>query len=212
MEYCVYETDDDYKARMVVNILKKNKIKTFCKNLDIQNLYGDSKLITGCDLIVGEIKVYVEERNIGKAKQIINNVPFLKRKIKTIENDENEKNKYEAQRTLVFSITTLFVVPFFFNLEYIIHCFNKKLSIRYILLIINIFYLSFSIIFCVNSFEYIKFIWKANIFFTLFFSIKKYYELKKRKSKYRDLMYIPTILLILSYIIAEIIFNIRIFE
>lgn len=179
MEYCVYETDDDYKARMVVNLLKKNKIKTFCKNLDIQNLYGDSKLITGCDLIVGEIKVYVEERNIGKAKQIINNVPFLKRKIKTIENDENEKNKYEAQRTLVFSITTLFVVPFFFNLEYIIHCFNKKLSIRYILLIINILYLSFSIISCVNSFEYIKFIWKANIFFTLFFSIKNIMSLKK---------------------------------
>jgi hypothetical protein len=112
MEYCVYETDDDYKARMVVNLLKKNKIKTFCKNLDIQNLYGDSKLMTGCDLIVGEIKVYVEGKNIGKAKKIINNVPFLKKKIKTIENDEIEKNKYEAQRTLLFSITTLFVVPF----------------------------------------------------------------------------------------------------
>jgi len=117
MDYCIYETDEEYKARMVVNIFKKHKINTFCKNLGIQNLYGDSKLFVGSDLIIGEIKVYVEKKNIGKAKRIINNIPFLQKKIKTIENDEIEKEKYNAQRALYFSVTTIFIIPFFLILN-----------------------------------------------------------------------------------------------
>jgi hypothetical protein len=212
MDNIIYETDDEYKARMVVNILKKNKIKTFCKNLGIQNLYGDSKLFTGTDLIVGSIKVYVEERNIGKAKQIINNVPFLRKEIRTIENDDIQKDKYIAQRALMFSVATLFIIPFFFNLEYLIYCFNKKFSIRYILLIINVLYLLFSVVLCIISFEYLKIIWAWNLFFTFAFSIGKGIELHNKKSKLKYLMVIPIILLILSYNIADQIYGIKLFE
>jgi hypothetical protein len=211
MEYCIYETDNEYKARMAVNILKKNKIIAYCKNLGIQNLYGDSKLFTGNDLIIGEIKVCVDGKNAGKAKQIINNIPFLKKKIKTIENDEIEKEKYNSQRALMFSVATIFIIPFFFNLEYIIYCFINKLRVRYILLIVNSLFLLFTIIFCVNSFEYIKLIWKANIFFTSAFSIGKSIELHKRKSKLEYLMIVPIILLIISYSIADQIYSIKLF-
>jgi hypothetical protein len=211
MEYCIYKTDDDYKAKMVVNILKKNKIMTFCKNMYIQNLFGYSKLITGSDLIVGEIKIYAKEKDVGKAKQIINHVTFIKQKIKTIENDEIKKDTYISQRTLIFSFATLFIIPFFFNLEYLIYCFRKKLRVRYISLGINIFYLLFSMILCANNFDYIKFIWKGNLFFTLFFSIEKYIDLDKEKSKLKFLMIVPIILLILSYHIVNQIFGIKIF-
>jgi hypothetical protein len=91
MDYCIYKTDDEYKARMVIDILKKHNIITFSKNLGIQNLHGDSKLFTGCDLIVGEIKIYVKENGIEYAKQIVRDVPFLKNKITTIENDDIKK-------------------------------------------------------------------------------------------------------------------------
>ena len=202
MDFCIYETDEEYKARMVVNILKKYKINTFCKNLGIQNLYGDSKLFVGSDLIIGEIKVYVEKNNFIKSKQIINNIPFLKKKIKTIENDEIEKNKYNAQRALTFSVTTIFIIPFFFNLEYLIFSFKNKLRVRYILAIINILFLSFSIISCINSFEYLKFIWKINLFFTTAFCIGKGIELHKKNSKLKYLLIIPIMLLIISYNIA----------
>jgi hypothetical protein len=212
MDYCIYETSEEYKARMVVNILKKNKIKTFCKNLGIQNLYGDSKLFTGMDLIVGEIKVYVEKKNIGKAKQIIMNIPFLQNKIHTIENDEIQRNKYIAQRALLFSIASLFIIPFFFNLEYLIYSFKRRLNIRYILSIINISYFLFSIILCISNLNYLKFIWKGNIFFTLAFSIGKSIELNKKKSKLEYLMIIPIILLFVSIFIAELILNIRFFD
>jgi hypothetical protein len=211
MDYCIYETDDDYKARMVVNILKKNKIKTFCKNLGIQNLYGDSKLFTGMDLIVGSIEIYVEEKNIGKAKQIINNEPFLKKKIQTIENDEFQKDKYSTQRALMFSFAALFVIPFFFNLEYLIYCLVKKLKVGYILVLINVMYLSFSVVLCINSFEYLRMIWAGNLFFTVAFSIVKAIDLHKKKSKLKYLMIVPIVLLILSYNIADQIYGIKVF-
>ena len=212
MYYCVYETDEEYKARMVVNILKKRKIKTFCKNLGIQNLFGDSKMFTGMDLIVGEVKVYVEGKNYGRAKKIIKNSIFLEKKFKTIENDEIQMEKYKIQRSLMFSITSLLILPFFYNMEYIIFCFRKKISVRYIILILNISYLLFSIMLCINNPEYLKSIWKWNFFIILAFSIGKGIELKKKKSKLSDFMSIPIILLISSYIIAEIFFDIRIFE
>jgi hypothetical protein len=60
------------------------------------------------------------KKNVGKAKQIINNIPFLKKKIKTIENDKIEKDKYDAERALMFSVASMFIVPFFFNLGYIL--------------------------------------------------------------------------------------------
>jgi hypothetical protein len=211
MDNCIYETDDDYKARMVVSILKTNKIKTFCKNLGTQNLYGDSKLFTGTDLIVGSIEVYVEEKNIGKAKQIINNDPFLKKKIQTIENDEVQKEKYSTQRALMFSFAALFIIPFFFNLEYLIYCFIQKFKIGYILLLINVLYLSFSVVLCIKSFEYLVMIWKGNLFFTVAFSIGKAIDLHKKKSKLKYLMIIPIVLLILSYNIADQIYGIKIF-
>jgi hypothetical protein len=212
MEYCIYETDDDYKAKMAVKILEKNKIRTFCKNMGTQNLFGDSKLFTGGDLIIGEIKIYVDEKDFGKAKQIINKIPFLAKKIKTIENDEIEKNKYMFQRSLLFSFASLFIIPFFFNLEYLIYFFIKKLRERYILVMINALYLSISIIFCITNFEYIKFIWKGNLFFTFAFSIAKGIELHKKRSKLKYLMIIPIILLILSYNIADKIYNIKLFD
>jgi hypothetical protein len=212
MEYCIYKTDDDYKAKMVINILKKKKIMTFCKNMYIQNLFGYSKLITGTDLIVGEIMIYVKEKDVGKAKQIINQVTFIKHRIKTIENNEIKKDTYISQRTLIFSFATLFIIPFFFNFEYLIHCFRKKLKVKYILLAINIFYLLFSIILCITNFDYTKFIWKWNLLFTFVFSMGKYIELHEKKSKLKYLMAIPIILLILSYNIADQLFGIKLFE
>ena len=212
MDYCIYETEDDYKARMVVDILKKRKIVTFCKNFGIQNLYGDSKLFTGTDLIVGDIKIYVKNNDVGKAKQIINKIEYLKNNSnRIIENDEIKKNTYISQRSLMFSITSLFIIPFFFNLEYILYCFRKKIKIKYIILIINCSYFLFSIITCILSFEYLKLIWKLNIFFTLAFSIGKYLELHKKKSKIAYLMIIPIILLIISYNIAYQLFGIKLF-
>jgi hypothetical protein len=65
---------------------------------------------------------------------------------------------------------------------------------------------------CINSFEYVKLIWKGNLFFTIAFSIGKFIELHKKKSKFAFLIIIPTILLILSYNIADIIYGIKIFE
>ena len=203
MEYCIYETDDDYKARMVVNILKKNKIMTFCKNMGIQNLFGESKFFTGNDLIVGEIKIYVKEKDVGKAKRIINKVAFLKKEIRTIENDEVKRNAYIIQRSLLFSITSLFIVPFFFNLEYIIYSFKNNLKVKYILLVINILCLLFSTILCITSFEYVKLIWKGNFFITMAFSIGKYIELHIKKSKLRYIMVIIIILLIIGYNIID---------
>ncbi|GHT80014.1 hypothetical protein FACS1894130_10410 [Spirochaetia bacterium] len=211
MEHCIYETDDEYKAKMVVNILKKNKILTFSKNMGIQNLFGDSKLFVGSDLIVGEIKIYVKEGDIGKAKQIINRIPFLKKEIKTIDNDEIKKKTYIMQRALVFSVATLFIIPFFFNLEYLIYCFKNNSRVRYILLVINILYMLLSIVFCIKSFEYTKMIWKWNLFFTLAFSIGKGIELHNKKSKLKYLMIIPIILLILSYNIAYQMYGIQLF-
>jgi hypothetical protein len=211
MEYCIFETNEEYKARMVINLLEKYKIKTFCKNLGVQNLFGDSKLFTGMDLIIGDVKVYIERKNIGKAKRIINNTLFLQNNIKTIENDEIQKDKYIAQKALLFSITSLFIIPFFFNLEYLIYSFKRKLSVKYILLFMNISYLLFSIISCINDFDYLKYIWKGNILLVIILSIKKSNELNKRKSKLEYLMIIPIILIIVSIFVAELILDIRFF-
>jgi hypothetical protein len=203
MEYCIYETDSDYKARILINILKKKKINSYCKNFDIQNLYGDSKLFTGNDLIVGEIKIYVEKKDIRKAKQIINDNPILEKKFKTIEDDVNEKNKYIAQRSLMFSMATFFILPFFFNLEYLIYCFKNKFRTRYILLILNILFISLSVMFCINSLEYIKFLWKGNFYIMLVFSIGKYIELYKKKSKIKYFMVLLIVLIFTGYNIID---------
>jgi hypothetical protein len=211
MEYCIYETDDDYKARMVVSILEKNKIATFCKNLGIQNLFGDSKLFTGNDLVVGEIKIYVKEEDTEKARQIIDEIAFLKKEVKTIENDEVKKNIYVVQRSLFFSVASFFIVPFFFNLEYLIYCFKNNIKVKYILLIVNVLCLSISVILCITNFEYFKIIWKGNLFFTTAFSIGKYVDLHNKKSKLRYIMIIPIILLIISYNIADQIYGIKLF-
>ena len=209
MEYCIYGTDEDYKARMAIDILKENKIIAYSKNMGIQNLFGDSKLFTGSDLIIGEIKIFVKEDDVEKAKQILSNIPFLKNTIKTIENDEIKKDSYSSQRALIFSVCSLFIIPFFFNLEYLIHYLSKRKN--YVLLIINSMYFLFSIIMCFNSFDYLKFIWKGNLFFTLAFSIGKWVELHRKKSKLAYLMIIPIIFLILSYNIADQIYGIKIF-
>ena len=211
MEICIYETDEDYKARMVVNILKKNRIMSFCKNLGIQNLYGYSKLFTGSDLIVGGIKVYVKQSDAGKAKQIINRINYLKNTNRTIENDKIKKDTYISQRALMFSIASFFIIPFFFNIEYIIYCFKNKLRVKYLILILNISYFLFSIVFCFYNHEFLRNIWKWNFFLTLAFSIGKGIDLNKKQSKYKYLMILPTMLLIISYGIADQVFNIRIF-
>jgi len=71
--------------------------------------------------------------------------------------------------------------------------------------------LLFSIIYCINSFEYLKFIWKTNLIFTTAFSIGKSIELHKKNSNLKYLMIIPIILLILSYNIAYQFFELIIF-
>ncbi|MDR1390588.1 MAG: DUF2007 domain-containing protein [Treponema sp.] len=200
MECCIYETDDDYKAAMAVNVLKKNRILTFAKNRGIQNLFGDSKLYTGSDLIVGEIKIYVKETHAEKAKQVIGNMPLLRKRIKTIENDVIKKNAYMAQRTLFFAAASLFIIPFFFVIDYLVYCFRNHFKVRYILLMAHIVCISISAVFCIKSFEYAKLIWKLNLLFIPAFSLGKYIELRNKKIKY--LLFIPVLLLILSYNVA----------
>jgi len=203
MDCCIYETDSDYKARVVIDVLKEENILTYSVNMGLQNLYGDSKLWTGSDLIVGEIKIYVKEEDYEKAKQIIEETTFLKNDFKTIEDDKVKKDTYIIQRSFLFSAASLLIIPFFFNLEYVIYCFKNNLKAKYILLLANVFCLVFSIVLCLGSFEYIKSIWKWNFLITSLFCIGKGITLYKKKSKLVYILLIPIILLILSYVIAE---------
>ena len=211
MEICIYETNQEYKARMVIDLLEENEIYTFSKNLGLQNLYGDSKLWTGNNLIVGDIKIYVKNEDFDKAKNIIDQIPLLKEKFNTIENDENENNTYFIQRALLSSFLSFFIVPFFFNLEYIIYCFRNNIRTKSILLIVNVLCLALSLILCIGSFEFTKTIWKWNLLFTFAFSIGKFIELHNNKRKIKYLMIIPIILLIASFNIADQLFGIRLF-
>ena len=211
MDYCIYETDNDYKANMVIDILKTNKIMSYTKNLGIQNLYGSSKLITGRDLLAGKIKIYIESEDVKKAEKLLKDIPFLKKKIETIENDEIEKEKYIIERALVFSLASIFIIPFFYNLEYLIYFFRKNMKVKYFYLIFNILFLLFSIIFCIGGFEYLKGIWKANIFFTTAFGIGKCIKFHNQNSNLKYLMIVPIIMLIISYIIADKIYGIVLF-
>ena len=212
MEYCIYKTDDEYKAMMVVDILKKNKILTYCKNLKLQNLYGESKLWTGSDLIVGEIKIFIKNEDIEKSKRVIDCVPFLKQEYGTIENDKNKMVTYTIQRAFCFSLLSSFIIPFFFNIEYIIYFIKNNVKAKYIILISNTICFLLSLTICIFSFDFIKIIWKWNLLFIPAFCIGKYIDFYRRESNLKYLMIIPIILLIISYNIADLIFNIRLFE
>jgi hypothetical protein len=214
MEVCIYETTEVYKASMVMNILRKRKIRSFCKNMYIQNLHGDSKFLTGIDLIVGTIKIYVDKNKSGMARQIILNNHFFDDHYKTIENDKMEKDKYIILRLLMFSILSLFITPIFFNVTKLVFCFRNRILkpfLKYGILAINIVYFLFSISICITSKEYSIFIWKANILILSFFCINEYIEYDKKKSNIKYFFIIPIVLLILSFNIGYYIFNITIF-
>jgi len=211
MDYCIYETDDEYKAKMLIDILKDENILTYTVNMGLQNLYGDSKLWTGTDLIVGGIKIYIKQNDIEKAKQIIDEIPFLKNNYKTIEDDNFKKDTYFIQRSFLFSFLSIFIIPFFFNLEYIIYSFKNNIKAKYYILIFNVLSFFISIFSCIVSFDYLKLIWRWNLLFTLVFSIIKYIDLNKKQSKLKYTMIIPIILLILSYNIAYQVFGIILF-
>jgi len=211
MNYCIYETDDDYKAKMLIDFLEEEGIFTYTVNMGLQNLYGDSKLWTGTDLIVGGIKIYVKENDLEKAKQIIEETSFFKNDYKTIEDDTLKKDTYFIQRSFCFSFLSIFIIPFFFNLEYIIYSFKNNIKAKYYILIFNVLCLLISVISCIFSFEYFKLIWKWNLLFTSAFSIGKGIDLHNKKSKLKYSMIIPIVLLILSYNIAYQIFEIKLF-
>jgi hypothetical protein len=198
MEYCVYESGDDYKARIVLDILEKNGISTYCINMS-------------SDLCVSSVKICVKEEDIENATELINQLPFLKNNFETTEYNENERNSYIIQGSWISSFLSFFIVPFFFNLEYIIYLFKNNIKTKYILLIANVLSLLLSIVFCIGSFEFANFIWKWNSLVTLIFSVGKFIELHNKKSNTKYFMIIPIILLILSYVIAYQVFNIRLF-
>jgi hypothetical protein len=64
MEYCILENVDDYKAKMVIDILEKNNILTYCINMD-------------SDLCISNVKVCVKEADVKKAIELINQLPFI---------------------------------------------------------------------------------------------------------------------------------------
>jgi len=188
MEVCIYQTTEVYKALMVTSLLRKRKIRSFCKNMYIQNLHSGSKLLTGIDLVVGTIKIYVDKNRSGIARQIILHNHFFDNHFRTIENDKTEKDKYIILRLLVFSLLSLFIAPVFFNIAKLIFCFKNNISelfVKYGILAINIASFFFSIIICINDREYSMFILKANFVILPFFCINEYIEYAWQNRKTR---------------------------
>jgi F0F1-type ATP synthase assembly protein I len=154
MGICIFSGSNEIEVLQIKEILEKNGIMTYLKNYHTQNILGATKMFTGMDLLAGDIELYVHERNVDKALEVLNNEIKIvdNEEIEQPEQQENIDNRLEKINTenidyyeksilgkaFILSFLSFFISPVFFNIGYLIHLFKNNRNIGIIFSIITI--------------------------------------------------------------------------
>lgn len=81
----VYETGDPAVIAFVKSIFQSEGIRYFCKGEALQDLFAGGRLGTGFNPIIGSIEIQVDEKDVEKAKELLNQIE--KGEFKLLETD-----------------------------------------------------------------------------------------------------------------------------
>ena len=77
METEIFVTDSIIEAKQIQEILTAHNIPNYLKNEYTQNLFGDSRLLFGKDIVAGSVKIVISDQDIDKALQVLGNTTFI---------------------------------------------------------------------------------------------------------------------------------------
>jgi hypothetical protein len=77
METEIFVTDSIIEAKQIQEILTAHNIPNYLKNEYTQNLFGDSRLLFGKDIVAGSVKIVISDQDIDRALQVLGNTTFI---------------------------------------------------------------------------------------------------------------------------------------
>jgi hypothetical protein len=200
MAECIFSTDNTLLVLQIKGLFDTNEIHYYIQNLNTPNIYGDSKLTTGMNLLTGPMKIYVDSEDKKAALDLIKIVsPESKRYKKTGKKTCNE-SKYDDMvilnsmiiKSLVLSSASCLITPLFFNIGYFDKIFKHKKLTAIILISICIVNTIIGMVLLINNTQNMIFL---NILILPVLCLGKFISLRKKtKSKLCFLLLIPVII------------------